>query len=150
MTRIPDVVENNVFHHKNYHTDKKDSTEIVNTILKQMSNISKPQKNFITVLFTTLIFQRGRANFRNLCRYSELCEKTYLRQFQKTFDFVEFNRLAISNIIPKLHTQIAAIDCSYIKKSGKHTYGLDKFYDSKIDKASKRIGDLNDIHCGCK
>jgi hypothetical protein len=113
--------------------------EIVNTILKQMSNISKPQKKFITVLFTTLILQRGRANFRNLSRYSELCEKTYSRQYRKTFDFVEFNRLAISDIIPKIHTQIAAIDCSFINKSGKHTYGLDKFYNSKLDKASKGL-----------
>jgi hypothetical protein len=82
---------------------------------------------------------RGRANFRNLSRYSGLCEKTYSRQFRKTFDFVEFNRLGISGIIPKLHTRIAAIDCSFINKSGKHTYGLDKFYDSKTDRASKEL-----------
>ena len=113
--------------------------EILNKILKQMSNISKPQQKFIIVLFSTLMLLRGRANFRNLSRYSELCEKTYSRQFRKTFDFVEFNRLATSDIIPRKHTQIGAIDCSFINKSGNHTYGLDKFYNSKIDKPSKGV-----------
>jgi hypothetical protein len=113
--------------------------EIVNKILKQMSNISKPQQKFIIVLLSTLMLLRGRANFRNLSRYSALCEKTYSRQFRKTFDFVEFNRLATSDTIPKSHTQIAAIDCSFINKSGNHTYGLDKFYNSKIDKSSKGL-----------
>ena len=35
------VMGSDVFHHKNSQTDKKDSMEIVNTILKQMSNISR-------------------------------------------------------------------------------------------------------------
>lgn len=113
--------------------------EIVNIILKQMSNISKPQQKFIIVLFATLMLLRGRANFRNLSRYSQLCEKTYSRQFRKPFDFVEFNRIGISATIPKAHTQIGAIDCSFINKSGKHTYGLDKFYSSKLDKSSKGL-----------
>ena len=65
-----------------------------------MSNISKHRKKFIIIIFSTLMLLRGRANFRNLSRYSRLCEKTYSRQFRKTFDFVEFNRLAASDTIP--------------------------------------------------
>jgi hypothetical protein len=113
--------------------------EIINTILKQMSNISKPQQKFVIVLLTTLMFLRGRGNFRNLSRYSELCEKTYSRQFRKPFDFVEFNRLGVSATIPRTHSQVGAIDCSFIDKSGHHTYGLGKFYDSKKDKATKGL-----------
>jgi len=113
--------------------------EIINTILKQMSNISKPQQKFLIVLLTTLMLLRGRVNFRNLSRYSDLCEKTYSRQFRKPFDFVEFNRLGVSATIPRSHTQIGAIDCSFINKSGNHTYGLGKFYDSKSDKAAKGL-----------
>ena len=111
--------------------------EIIHTILKQMSNISKPQQKFVIVLLTTLMFLRGRGNFRNLSRYSDLCEKTYSRQFRKPFDFVEFNRLGVSATIPRSHTQVGAIDCSFIDKSGNHTYGLGKFYDSKKDKATR-------------
>jgi hypothetical protein len=65
--------------------------------------------------------------------------QTYSRQFRRPFDFVEFNRSGISAAISGKHTQIAVIDCSFINKSGKHTYRPDNFYDSKIDKASKGL-----------
>jgi hypothetical protein len=41
-------------------------------------------------LFTTLLVVRGKANFRNLSRYSDLSEKTYSRQFAKAFDAIAF------------------------------------------------------------
>jgi hypothetical protein len=53
--------------------------EIINTTLKQMANISKPQHKSVIVLFTTLMLLRGRRNFQHLSRYSGLCEKTYSR-----------------------------------------------------------------------
>jgi hypothetical protein len=113
--------------------------EIINTIMKQMSNISRPQQKFVFVLLSTLMLLRGRGNFRNLSRYGGLCEKTYSRQFRRPFDFVEFNRLGVSATIPRSHTQVGAIDCSFIDKSGNHTYGLGKFYDSKRYKAAKGL-----------
>jgi hypothetical protein len=113
--------------------------QIVNTILGQMSNISKPQANFLATLLTTVMLLRGKMNFRNLSRYSGLCEKTYSRQFRKHFDFVEFNRLAVSYTIPTTHCRIAAMDCSFCNKSGKYTYGLDKFYNANLGKAQKGL-----------
>jgi hypothetical protein len=99
LARVPDVEENNVSDNKNSQNYKRDSMEIVNIILKQMSNISEPQQKFIIVLLATLMLLRGRANFRNLSRYSQLCEKTYSRQFRKKFNFVEFNRIGVSATI---------------------------------------------------
>ena len=43
--------------------------------------ISKPQKKFLLTLFTTILVTRGKINFRNLSRYSELCEHTYSRNW---------------------------------------------------------------------
>jgi len=37
------------------------------------------------------------------------------------------------------NTLIAAIDCSFIRKSGKQTYGLDKFYNGSQGKAEKGL-----------
>ena len=54
--------------------------------------ISKPQKKFLLTLFTTILVTRGKINFRNMSRYSELCEHTYSRNFAKPFDFIGFNR----------------------------------------------------------
>ena len=82
---------------------------------------------------------RGKVNFRNMSRYSDLSEKTYSRQFRKTFDFVDFNKHLIEETVPSDHQKIAVMDCSFISKSGKKTYGLGFFYDSSHDQASKGL-----------
>jgi hypothetical protein len=82
-----------------------------------------------------LISFQGRANYTNLSRYSELCEKTYRRWFAKKLDFIEFNRIGNNEIIPVSATKVAALDCSFITKSGKMTYGLGNFYNGKQGKA---------------
>jgi hypothetical protein len=84
---------------------------------------------------------RGKANFRNLSRYSEFNEKTYSRWFRRDFNFVEFNNISLAEISNSDNTLIAAIDCSFINKSGKRTYGLDKFYNGKQGKAENGIED---------
>lgn len=65
---------------------------IIKAILEKMSSVSKPQYSFIMILFTTLMCLPGKANFRNLSRYSDLHEKTYSRNFRKSFNFLEFNK----------------------------------------------------------
>jgi hypothetical protein len=74
-----------------------------------------------------------------MSRYSELCEKTYSRQFLQSFDFADFNERLISDIVPSDHEMIGAMDCSYIEKSGQATYGLGFFYDSRHDQAAKGL-----------
>ena len=86
-----------------------------------------------------LICLRVRATYSNLSRYSELSEKTYLRWFGKKLDFIEFNRLGIQEIIPATHAKIAALDASFMEKSGKKMDGLGKFYNSKQSKAEKGL-----------
>ncbi len=82
---------------------------------------------------------RGKVNFRNLSRYSDLHEKTYSRQFRDDFGFVDFNELLIEDTVPADHEKIGAMDCSYLPKSGKETYGLGYFYDSSHDQAAKGL-----------
>ena len=82
---------------------------------------------------------RGKVNYTNLSRYSDLNEKTYRRQFAKKLDFIEFNQIGNSLILAVTATLIAALDCSFVNKSGSKTYGLDKFWDSKQGKAEKGL-----------
>lgn len=104
-----------------------------------MPGVSKPQEKFLVTLFLTILLMRGKVNFRNLSRYSDLCEKTYSRQFRKSFDFADFNERLIEEIVPTDHEKIGVMDCSYITKSGKKTYGLGFFYDSAHDKPAKGL-----------
>lgn len=79
----------------------------------------------------------GKVNFTNLSRYSDLSEKTYRRQFNQPFDFATFNREVIQSVTHESQTMIAVMDCSFIPKSGKQTFGLDHFYNgchSRVEK----------------
>jgi len=111
----------------------------IKKILEKQVDIAKPQKKFLVTMFLTILLMRGKVNFRNMSRYSELNEKTYSRQFRKSFDFATFNKNIIEDVIPSHHEKIGAMDASFISKSGKKTYGLDFFYDSSHDKASKGL-----------
>lgn len=111
----------------------------INSILDKMLGVARPQKKFLVTLFLTILLVRGRVNFRNLSRYSDLCEKTYSRQFRNSFDFADFNERLIEEIVPSHHEKIGVMDCSYIPKSGKDTHGLGFFYDSSHDQATKGL-----------
>jgi hypothetical protein len=111
----------------------------INKLLDQMSGVAKPQKKFLATLFVTILLMRGKVNFRNMSRYSDLAEKTYARQFGHSFDFAEFNERLIAEIVPRQHKKIGAMDCSYIAKSGRKTYGLGFFYDSSHDQPAKGL-----------
>ena len=83
-----------------------------------------------------LISFQGRANYSNLSRYSELSEKTYRRWFAKEkLDFIKFNQIGNNEIIPAKAIKVAAMDCSFVSKSGKKTYGLGNFYNGSQGKA---------------
>jgi hypothetical protein len=104
--------------------------DIAKTIRQQMLNLTKPQRQFMRVLFPRLICLRGRANFRNFSRYRDYHEKTFSRWYRRDFEFVEFNRLSLLELSETKVTLIAATDCSFIPQSGKHTEELGKFYNS--------------------
>ena len=87
----------------------------------------------------TLFVVCGKANFTNLSRYGEYSERTYRRQYQKSFDFMPFHAQTIAAAIAPSREQIAAIDCSFIGKSGKQTWGIDNFYNGSISKSQKGL-----------
>ena len=90
-------------------------------------------------LFVTLFVVCGKANFTNLSRYGEYSERTYRRQYQKSFDFIPFHAQTIAAAIEPSREQIAAIDCSFISKSGKQTWGVDNFYNGSISQSQKGL-----------
>jgi hypothetical protein len=76
-------------------------------------------------------------NFSNLSRYSNLSERTYRRQFAESFDFTSFNAVLIEEAISPKSRKIAAMDCSFITKSGKQSYGVDYYYNGSANKSEK-------------
>ncbi len=101
---------------------------IVKAALDGMSSVKKPQKTFIALLLSALIVVQGKANFRNMSRYSPMSEKRFSRWSRRSFDFSSFNCLMLSDVVEKAQELIAALDASFMTKSGKKTDGLGMFW----------------------
>ena len=112
--------------------------ELTVKILNRL-NISKPQKKFFIILFTTILAARGKINFRNLSRYSDFCEHTYSRNFAKPFDFISFNHQIIDETFAQEDDRILAFDQSFIPKSGSHTFGRDRFWNGRVSRSEKGL-----------
>lgn len=112
-------------------------------ILAKLSDVGKPQRKFMTELFSVLLGHQGRASFENLARYSCFTELTFRRWFARFFDWMEFNKACV-DLCPGEH--IGVIDCTFLPKSGKATYGLDKFWSSCAGKAQRGL-ELSVLAC---
>jgi hypothetical protein len=109
---------------------------VVTDTLNQLPGLAKPQRKFIAALLATILALRGRVNYRNLARYGDYSERTYSRQFQRPFPWLEYHAKTIRSALPEAHELIAAQDASFIPKSGKKTYGLGKFYNGCASRAA--------------
>ena len=71
--------------------NKDGLNEIIEQALVGMPDIGKWQKEFIKILFATVLLIQGKVNFCSLSNHSELCRKTFGRGFKREFDFEELN-----------------------------------------------------------
>jgi hypothetical protein len=95
---------------------------------EQSGQFCKPQTKFFTTLFATIVMVCGNVNFTNLSRYSELSERTYRRYYEQDFEFAAFNQALVGHASGTGRAMLAVMDCSFIAKSGKATFGLDAFW----------------------
>lgn len=110
---------------------------LINKILENMSNVCKAQRKFVLEMLIAIMCTRGKINFRNLSRYMNYSEKTISRQFNKPFNFAEFNGRLVAEATSATSTKIVGYDQSFIPKSGKKTYGIEYFWNgcaSRIEK----------------
>jgi Transposase DDE domain len=112
---------------------------IVQTILAKMGKVRKPELTALTALFTAILTVCGNVNFMNLSRYSHRHEKTYRRQFKKGVKAGEFNGAFVEIEIPVEHEVISLLDTSFSPKSGKKTFGLDRFYNGSHGRVERGL-----------
>ena len=77
-------------------------------------------------IFMLFLSIKGRINFLQLARYGQFGEQRYRQQFEKPFDFMEFNK-ELATSYGSGH-YVIAFDPSYIRKSGKKTPGLGRYW----------------------
>jgi Transposase DDE domain len=93
--------------------------------------ISKWAEYFLIKILFAFISNRGKCNYTNLSKHSEMCSKTYQNGHKYNFNFGLINSTLIKkgqleNKVGK--EMILAIDASYISKSGKKTSGVGHFW----------------------
>jgi hypothetical protein len=106
-------------------------------ILSKMPKIGKRQRDFIIHLFWLFASIRGRTNFENMARQGGKNEGTYRNNFDKAFDFLEFNQCLIEQVCDK--ELIVAFDPCFISKSGKHTAGIGYFWSGCASRAKRGL-----------
>ncbi len=116
--------------------------EILAAIFANISQTNKPELKFFTEMFELLFSVQGRHNFENWSRYSFYDESTFRRRFSQYFDWLKFNTALMElGSIGKTGkgSVVAAIDCSFIPKSGKKTFGIDRFWSGCLQKAKRGL-----------
>jgi len=112
---------------------------LLQSVLPTLRQTKKPQQKFVAHLLGLLLMLPGHATFRNLSRYSSYHERTFARWYASDFDFVSLNKAAITTVLPPAHEQALVIDASFVPKSGKKTYGLDRFWNGSHSRTEKGL-----------
>ena len=112
---------------------------LVKTVFKSMSSIKKPQRLFMMSLLSVLSVFQGRATYRNLSRYCPMSERRFSRWYARDLDFSGFNAKLLSQALPVTGVKTAAIDASFMSKSGQHTQGLGWFYNGSAGAAQRGL-----------
>jgi Transposase DDE domain len=110
---------------------------ILERVLEQLG-IRKTQRKFLLLLVRLWLVLPGRVNYANLGRFSGKSEKTFRNWFRKPFDFMAVTSCLVRLAQASGHfgkTLALVIDSSQVRKSGKHTPGLGKYWESKQGKA---------------
>jgi hypothetical protein len=110
---------------------------LLQNVLHSLKKTKKPPYKFVTHLLGLMLMLPGHATFRNMSRYSPYHERTFSRWYARDFDWVSLNQAAITEAVPPEHDQALVMDASFVPKSGKHTYGLDRFWNGSHSRAEK-------------
>ena len=113
--------------------EHKPYTGLITSMLDKLPHINKWRRDFLIETFVLFLSIRGRINFLQLGRYGKYKEQRYRQQFEKSFDFLTFNKeLTLSQGSGKY---VIAFDPSFINKSEKKTPGLSWYWSGCANQA---------------
>src|SRR5205823_10443174 len=112
---------------------------LLQSVLPYLNQSKKPQRKFVAHLLGLMLMLPGHATFRTMSRYSPYHERTFARWYDTDLDWVSLNKTAITEVVPSEHAQALVIDASFVPKSGKKTYGLDRFWNGSHSRTEKGL-----------
>jgi len=115
--------------------------------LKSISGIVEKKKlKQLSIIVEALLSMRGRMTMLGLSRWTEKggSYRTITRFFNSKINWEEINwKLIQANLIKKEQIYLLAGDEVIVSKSGKKSYGIDRFYSSIVNKPIKSLAFLN-------
>jgi hypothetical protein len=120
---------------------KSNALRVVETTLGKIKEVKKPVLRFVIHIVELWLGMNCRYVFSNMERWGSMTEKSYRNRFSKFFDWFKFNYALVQQHCSG--EMIAVFDPSYIKKSGKHTYGMGMFWSGVRQRA------LRGLEIGC-
>ena len=113
--------------------EHKSYKSLIISMLDKLPKINQWRRDFLIETFILFLSIRGRINFLQLARYGKYKEQRYRQQFEKSFDFLTFNKeLTLSQGSGRY---AIAFDPSYISKSGKKTPGVGWYWSGCANQA---------------
>ena len=120
---------------------KPNALGVVEATLGKIKKVKRPVSKFIIHIVELWLGMNCRYVFSNMERWGKMTEKSYRLGFSKFFDWFKFNYALVQQ---HCATEIIAVfDPSYIKKSGKQTYGMGMFWSGVRQRA------LRGLEIGC-
>lgn len=99
-------------------------------------NLGKVLGRFLDKCVISIVSLRGRVNFLQLGRYSDLNEKTFRNNFSKrNLDWVELNAVMLNKVLPHPSDRVIALDPAHISKSGRCTPGIGMYWSGASGKS---------------
>jgi len=109
-------------------------TLIINILTKSTvyQTLKACRREFINNVFICFMSIKGKINFLQMARYTDKCEQYFRINFENKLNFQDINLAMIKD---RLSECVVAFDPSYIKKSGKKTFGLGMYWSGCAAKA---------------
>jgi hypothetical protein len=105
---------------------KSNALDAAQAALGKVKGVSKPVSKFIIHILDLWLAMNCRYVFSNMERWGSMTEKSYRNGFKKFFDWFKFNEALVEQHCSG--DMIAVFDPTYIKKSGRQTYGTGMFW----------------------
>lgn len=120
---------------------KSNARNVVEATLDKISKLSRPAKKFIVHIVCLWLGMNCRYRFSNMSRWGSMSDKGYRNAFDRAFDWFLFNETLVKENCGK--EILAVFDPSYIKKSGKQTFGIGTYWSGVSQRA------LRGLEIGC-
>ncbi len=122
---------------------KSNALQVAEATLCKVKKVSKPIGKFVLHILELWLSMNCRYVFTNMERWGARVEKSYRGMFQKFFDWFAFNYELVKQSCQG--DIICVFDPCFVKKSGKKTYGLARFWSGTAGKALKGL----EVGCLC-